>query len=73
MKPSGKGKFEDSLARLSPQFDRQFREVPLLHHFHSQHQGHDLPTESAAKWLFELVNSDTSSSATSLYDVVPFR
>lgn len=32
-----------------------------------------LLTESAARWLLEFVNSDTSSSATSLYEVVPLR
>lgn len=72
MKPSSKG-FGDSLAYLSPQSDdRQPTEVTVAS-LNSQCQVHDPPTESAAKWLFELVNSDTSSSATSLYDVVPFR
>lgn len=72
MKPSSKRGGRDFLACRSPPIDTDNSERYTAASL-SQCQVHDLPTESAARWLFELVNSDTSSSATSLYDVVPFR
>lgn len=73
MKPSIKGEAGGISTSLSKLMTPMPKEVHCCITHQSQRQVHDLPTESAAKWLFELVNSDTSSSATSLYDVVPFR